>query len=618
MNGPVTRKKQTRFLFGLFCVFLISVAVLTFSTSAFWKAFGSGLGFPGAGFLLSVFDDGGLRCFGLPAWMGHLAAFLVTLAIFGASIVFWFGAGNIILPPFIWVASAYISAWLSPTAYLDLGPIQTFSGPILLIGFALLPICKRSVNSPMSPPPAFTSPKENPHEPLTDETLALTRFALDRALQPVEKFDGFQFVDQFQTAATRYQIAQTGYALSLLNARLPAFRGYLRSAQENLILKQTDPRIWRYWQFENAWGNFDLNSDPIARDNIMYTGFLAAQIAMFQAATGDMQFSTEHALILDNGKRRFTYDHPSLINALYRGWNQSEFTLMPCEPNWIYPLCNAIGASAAIAHDRKNGTSAWAEIQGSFRASIDHEFTAADGRILPFRSSRAGIPSPHVGGAVAEAYPSLWWNTSFPDIAQQQWAIARHKSIEGGQLRLSHFWKIDTGDYRFSRAASLSGFAAAAAEMGDREACELALQMLENECPSTLNGATLMRKQASVFAHMTELIARLNQGNALRHLMLHPLAAHRQLTLETSEYAHLNVSKAEHADGYLQVCLHPVAPWKGDLPVNIGNAQPHAAITWLGDSSGTSTADHAGMAHIPLSPSLATKASITLRIKETP
>lgn len=105
--------------------------------------------------------------------------------------------------------------------------------------------------------------------PLSDEALALARFALDRALQPIENFEGFQFVDQFQTAATRYQIAQTGYALSLLNARLPAFRGYLREAQENLIHNQTDHRIWRYWRFENAWGNFNLNPDPVITSCIL-------------------------------------------------------------------------------------------------------------------------------------------------------------------------------------------------------------------------------------------------------------------------------------------------------------------------------------------------------------
>ena len=71
---------------------------------------------------------------------------------------------------------------------------------------------------------------------LSPDDLAALRYALDRALQPVERFAGFDFIDQFQPSAIRYQINNLGYVLSLANyVHLPALRGYLKLAQENLI-----------------------------------------------------------------------------------------------------------------------------------------------------------------------------------------------------------------------------------------------------------------------------------------------------------------------------------------------------------------------------------------------
>ena len=611
MAGPVSTAKQTRFLGGLFVVFLIANALISFSGQASLQAFGAGLAIPGGGFLLSIFDDGGLRCLGLPAWAGHLAAFVLVAAVFAGSVIFWFGAGNIILPPVVWIGSAALSAWLAPPVYLQASPWQLHSGPVLLLIITILPIL-RSYVRPKSSRPVVSTLQRSISSPLDHETLALGRFALDRALQPVDQFEGFQFVDQFQTAATRYQIAQTGYALALLNSRLPAFRGYLHQAQIKLIQKQCDPRIWRYWQYENAWGNFDLNPDPVARDNIMYTGFLAAQIAMFQRQTGDMRFSRPGALHLKSGKHHFSHDQGSLIDALFRGWQTSEYTLMPCEPNWIYPLCNAIGASAAIGTTEAK----WQDIAPGFRQSLDQEFTAKDGRILPFRSSRTGIPSPHIGGAVAEAYPALWWNTSFPDVAAHQWAIARRNAVDDIELNLKHFWKVDTGDYRLSRAASLAGFAAAAAEMGDGDARDLALAALEDTCPHHINGNALMRPKASVFAHMTELIARLNEGNAIRTLMRKPLCPLDGPLLDTQHYHHLTVSRAEHKHTALQITLHPVSQWAQDLPLRISNLKTETPVTWRGSISGWAPPGSDGMIDIPLSPELSHKNEIQIIVEQ--
>ena len=55
---------------------------------------------------------------------------------------------------------------------------------------------------------------DEPRE-LSDTQMAQMRFFLDRALQPISEFEGFEHLDDFQTAAVRYQINFISYALSL-------------------------------------------------------------------------------------------------------------------------------------------------------------------------------------------------------------------------------------------------------------------------------------------------------------------------------------------------------------------------------------------------------------------
>src|SRR5262249_36303674 len=96
-----------------------------------------------------------------------------------------------------------------------------------------------------------------------------------------ERFDGFEWRDQFQTAAVRYQVNFIGYALALAQANhAPAADAYFLDAQRRLQHKIGDERLWRYWRYENAWGRLRIGADPIPEQNIMYSGFTALQMAL--------------------------------------------------------------------------------------------------------------------------------------------------------------------------------------------------------------------------------------------------------------------------------------------------------------------------------------------------
>src|SRR5262249_16415649 len=102
---------------------------------------------------------------------------------------------------------------------------------------------------------------------LSREDLAHARFAFDRALPPGDRFNGFEFVDIFQTAGVRYQINRAGYVLSLINTQYtPNFRGYIARAQQNLIEKYLIRKVWDYWVYETIWGQGNFtNFDPVVR-----------------------------------------------------------------------------------------------------------------------------------------------------------------------------------------------------------------------------------------------------------------------------------------------------------------------------------------------------------------
>lgn len=94
-------------------------------------------------------------------------------------------------------------------------------------------------------------------------------------------FNGFERHDQFQTAALRYQVNFMAYALAVVREHhAPAAKACFADAQERLLHKIGDKRLWSYWRLENAWGNLRLGADPIPHQNIMYSGFTALQMAL--------------------------------------------------------------------------------------------------------------------------------------------------------------------------------------------------------------------------------------------------------------------------------------------------------------------------------------------------
>ena len=132
----------------------------------------------------------------------------------------------------------------------------------------------------------------------------------------------------------------------------------------NLIDKSTDLRVWGYWRTINLIGNFDANPDPIVRDNIMLSAYLAEQINAYEAATGSTRFDEPGSLtfVWKDG-RTFAYDHHRIVEAVARNFAANELGFFPCEPGWVFTACNTQGAQALKGHDTLHGTDFWARTE---------------------------------------------------------------------------------------------------------------------------------------------------------------------------------------------------------------------------------------------------------------
>ncbi len=305
--GPITASRLRRLLFTYIIVLACGAALALSAPHTAWQIFGLGLILPGGGFLAHA-DMHSLSGF------IHIGLALGGMAVFAVSLIIWFATGNVLAPPVTWLLLAGAattmrhghvhghSVWLAVCITIFLATLMFLYAYVsMLRGNRQRQEANDWLEREGVQVAGSFLPASATHPELSHDELKQMRFLLDRALQPVDEFNGFEWLDQFQTAAIRYQLNFIGYALAIVQATyLPAFQGYLTEAQKRLLLKQTDRRVWRYWAIENLWGNLRYDPDPVKRENIMYTGFCATQMVMFHHASGRDDFITAGSFTLNH------------------------------------------------------------------------------------------------------------------------------------------------------------------------------------------------------------------------------------------------------------------------------------------------------------------------------
>jgi hypothetical protein len=516
--GPVTRRYQRRTLTIYLAAVALGALPLVFDMSGGWQAVGLGLWMPGAGFLAT----GG--------WSALL--FPLTLALFALAVVAWFWAGMVVAPVAVWLGSAALAAALAPA---EVAPVGHVLAAIIMVAGAFYVrqrirarhardearAAARRTYVPASlvevEQRAARVPDAATRE-LTQEQIQSLRYLLDRALQPVEAFDGFTIIDQFQPAALRYQLNHMGFALGIAQGSyVPSFHGYMHVAQRNLIEKYLLRRVWGYWVYESCWGHLNFtNFDPAARDNIMLTGWFGMHVGQYMLNSGDRRYAEPGSLTFRlNARTAYEHDHRSIVQSVVENYAhyENEFCLYPCEPNWMYPICNHYGMTALANHDRLYGTTYRARTLPTWLEKLDREFTDRSGTIIGLRSQLTGIEFPFPTG---EAGYANFANCFAPERARRLWAVAR-KEIEpaitvdaAGRQRITLPGRgLDAGGYHSGFVGAFGSIMSAAREFGDEEIAQAAQRSLDQDCSPRFSDGSLGYLAGSNLTNVSVAMGRL-------------------------------------------------------------------------------------------------------------
>lgn len=602
VKGPVTAARQRRTALAYAAMFLLGLYPLVAGLSPALVSAGIGLWLPGAGFLA------------VGGWAALL--FPLTLFVFLFSLVAWFWAGMVVAPVIVWLGSAALAASITEGYTWDGAPwlaVASVGGIALafqrrnsrlraegrakaIARTAFLPASLAEVRAQTAETPDPATREMGPEE------LAALRYLLDRALQPIEEWGGFDVIDQFQPAALRYQLNHMGFALGVAQgAYLPSFHGYLGRAQRNLIDKYLLKKVWGYWVYESCWGKLNFtNWDPADRDNIMLTGWFGMHVGQYMLNSGDTRYLDPGSLTFRlNAKTAYVHDFRTIVGSVKSNYDTAEFGLFACEPNWIYPICNHYGMGALKVEDAVCGTDNVARYLPGWFEKTEQKFTDESGSIIGLRSQHTGLPIPL---PVGEAGYAPFQNCFAPESAKELWAIARkeiapaiHAGPDGKPRIMLPGAGLDTGNYKPGHATAYAAIMMGAREFGDVEIVEAAKNSLDADCGREVKGGVLRYTKGSNDANVYAALAQLMRTGDFRRSFAEgpPKSCLSGPILEDATYPEVLVARA-YSDGMgLELVLHP-GRGAGVQKIGIARLKPGARYRVTGATEGEITASSSG------------------------
>lgn len=615
---PATRHALLRTVLGYGGLWLCGVAALALGAGDRVTTFALGVALPG----------GGLFATGHPIW-GAVAIVGVLLAVF-----VWWAAGPTVLPPLAWALAAAL-----PPALLD-GPDPSTSTGIAVLSavptLAALAVTvhatrhasqrrrgaelnQRLAQVPFTVTGAPSYPSDFPVVEHSDQDLRRLRTALDLALQPLDAYDGFTHIDQFREGALRYQLNALSYGLAMSQfTRTPAFRGYLAEAQRNTIEKMLQRRVWGYWPLENAWGNLRRDKEPIpVGQNVMLTGFFGLQVGMYSSLNDDRYTRPGSLTFRWDESTAFPHDLPGLAANVHASVSGSPFGLYPCEPNWIYTICNTFGLNTVLTSEQVRPTGAADDVRNRLRAAYESEFLRPDGKIIGVRSSHLGLSWNFWASPSVQLATTYWLNPGMPDLAQRTWWLIRNGWLRVEERRVSTprsvVSRLDPGNYRLGTDTfTLAVTTMAAREIGDEETALAAEATLaEREQVEEKHGAERV-SNASGLANSYLNLGRFGRRSGLRDLVAFgaPEQWRDGPVLEDAAYPDVLVAKAVSDGAALDLVL---VPGNGAVRTTLTLAQlrPAAAYDVRGARHTQVVADAAGRAQVDIDLGVRTQVSIT-------
>ncbi|MFI6369148.1 hypothetical protein ACIBG0_41345 [Nocardia sp. NPDC050630] len=589
--------------------------------------------------------------------VGHIAAFIGVLAATGWAFAYRSVARSdyVTLPAIVLVA-AMVSAALAQVHGDMPGPMTWvwWGAPVTAVWISVFVLIRELVRHRAARRlgierdnylagqrcPTRTNPVPLDHragtptvtEADTDQ-LRLLRYLMSIAAQPLDSWDGFDAEGAGPLQQYRYQLNALGWALAMYGYA-PALRGPLHRAQLDVFTRMRDKAVWGYWYHQNLLGNWDFRArrmDPIdVPQNIMFTGYLNLQLAMFRQATGDRRFDAPGSLNYSwSPTERFAYDHPTLNGIVIRNFG-GELGLWPCEPlpvgrgrrhGLVFPYCNAVSAAGVAILDAMTGTGHAADIVRRFQRGLDAEFTAADGDIVAFIASGIGFTARAFRGPATTAAVAAFVAPLLPDLAWRAWEILLREWLTTDRFRRLGSGGIESpivADWGSQAATNAESFAAAmllAQECGESDWCaelwgaateQLGFAEDENQA------GVWSFDTASLHANGMLGLGKLGRAYALTDMMSRPRPSEWNGGPRIFDLPHPNVLVAKAvSDGFgLDAVLLP-GRGPGRFALLLDQLTPHSRYLTHGATEPEVTTDATGKARITIE--LHTRNTIELR-----
>jgi hypothetical protein len=212
---------------------------------------------------------------------------------------------------------------------------------------------------------------------LSLENLGMLNYLRGAFTQPAGRWDGFcPALSPSMNFALRYQLAFGTYALAAMAQRTPAYPAPYAEAMRAAIERMLSVEAWGYWRAPAEEGVGALASsghvavlvshhrraeagppsDPIARDNLQYSGHLSVMLGLHEKLAGDTRYDSPFTLRDPESGVEYTYTHGEVAERIHEQMQRNSFGGVCCEPGMAYVPCNNYALGSNTLHDALHGT----------------------------------------------------------------------------------------------------------------------------------------------------------------------------------------------------------------------------------------------------------------------
>ena len=158
----------------------------------------------------------------------------------------------------------------------------------------------------------------------------------------------------------------------------------------------------------------------------MLSGFLGVSLGLFETSSGTAPFAAPGALTFRwDEKTAFPYSHETMLEEVVKNFKRYDLGWFPCEPKWVYSMCNLVGHTALALHDARHGTDMVDRIGSRFEQTMEQEMMMADGRIKVCTSTPFGFTVPSLSGLFGETWGIRFLTPHAPEQAERLWQVLK-------------------------------------------------------------------------------------------------------------------------------------------------------------------------------------------------